>query len=71
MERYFFTRAHAVLIGSDVSKLQICYQQIQEFRCKLFLRNMLRQIKSFVKIMIHYEIFFDSNIWAWIIIVIL
>ena len=54
----FFMRAHAVLIGSDVSKLQICYQQIQEFRCKLFLRNMLRQIKSFTKIITHYEIYF-------------
>ena len=27
----FFMRAHAALIGSDVSKLQICYQQIHEF----------------------------------------
>ena len=56
MERYFFMRAHAVLIGSDVSKLQICYQQIHEFKCKFFLRNMLKQIKSFAKIIKHNEI---------------
>ena len=57
----FFTRAHEVLISSDVSKLQICYQQIQEFRCKFFLRNMHRQIKSFAKIITHNEIYFLSD----------
>ena len=57
----FFMRAHAVLIGSDVSKLQICYQQIHEFKCKFFLRNMLKQIKSFAKIITHTEIYFLSD----------
>ena len=51
----FFMRAHAVLIGSDVSKLQICYQQIHEFKCIFFLRNMMRQIKCFAKTIIQYK----------------
>ena len=46
MERYFFMRAHAVLIGSDVSKLQICYQQIHEFIC-IFLKKYAQTNKKF------------------------